>query len=48
MEYQRLVAMVIVVGVEVVYPAETKDGKSRDQGGKKGPCPALRVCQAVV
>ena len=40
--------MVIAVGVEVVYQAETKDDKLRDQGGKKGPGPALRVSQAVV
>ena len=43
-----MVVVVIAVGVEVVYQAETKDGRLRDRGGKKGPCPALRVCQAVV
>ena len=48
MEYRRLVVMVIAVGVEVVYQVETKDDKVRDQGGKKGPCLALRVSQAVV
>jgi hypothetical protein len=47
-EYRRLVVMVIAVGVEVVYQAETKDDKLRDRGGKKGPCPALSVSQAVV
>jgi hypothetical protein len=48
MEYRPLVAMVVAVGVEVGYPAATKDGKLRDQGGKKSPCPEPRVCQAVV
>jgi hypothetical protein len=48
MEYRRLVVMVIAVGVEVVYQAETKDDKLRDQGGKKGPCPVLGASKAVV
>ena len=39
---------VVAVGVEVVYQAETKDGKLRGQGGKKGPYPVSRVCPAVV
>ena len=43
-----MVVVVIAVEVEVVYQAETKDGKLRDQEGRKGPCPALRVCQAAV